>query len=71
MTKKRIVKEIQQRINSAMINGKDETATAMRDLLDVIIKDDSTEDFESLYLVSLKRNSELWIKLQQYIQNND
>ncbi|MFZ9514711.1 MAG: hypothetical protein ACO29P_05705 [Bacteroidia bacterium] len=70
MTKKKIIKEIQQRINAAMINGKDEIALAFRDLQDVITSDNSTEDFESLYSVALKRNSELWVKLQKYIQND-
>lgn len=65
MTKKNIVKEIQHRINSAMINGKEDVALALRELMDVILSSRTISSVEDLYYESCKRNAELMAKIQQ------
>lgn len=71
MTKEKIIKEIQARINSAMVNGKDDIALCLRGLMDVILADTSRSCVDELYKIATKRNAELTVKLQKLMQNND
>lgn len=55
-----IIKEIQQRINSATVNGKEEIASSMRELLSVVIP---MTDFEEMHKALYHRHTDLKHKI--------
>lgn len=67
--KTHIVKLIQQRINSAMLNDKNEAANALRELLGAVLAVEP-EGVSDLYKTACRRNAELMGKVCEVVQEN-